>query len=198
MECAASAVLSALKNAENILEDSSNINDNKFLIFRARTARRWRIKLGFSYEYHKQNIYIDNYERQDLIEYRKNIFLKHWGKYAKRFVNFNEDGTRNLPLKLSSNNKPIVFITLDESTFHSNDGKHQQWVKNGKQKLRPKGRGKGIMVSGFLTPGGILRVPDLISDEELLNNSSWPKNTKGKPIGDAIEYIEFGKDIYLT
>jgi hypothetical protein len=36
---------------------------------------------------------------------------------------------------------------------------------NGEQKLRPKGRGNGIMGLGFLTPGGILRVPDHISDE---------------------------------
>jgi hypothetical protein len=34
------------------------------------------------------------------------------------------------------------------------------------------------MVLAFLTPGGILRVPDQISDEELLNNSSWLKNSE--------------------
>ncbi len=91
-----------------------------------------------------------------------------------------------------------MFITHDESTLNSNDGNDQQWVKNGEQKLRPKGRGKGIMVSGFLTPGGILRVPDDISDEELLNNSYWPKNSEGKPIWEAIEYLEYGKDNYWT
>jgi hypothetical protein len=33
-----------------------------------------------------------------------------------------------------------------------------------------------------LAPGGILRVPDQISDEEVLNNSLWPKSSDGKPI----------------
>ncbi|KAN0067115.1 hypothetical protein V8E54_014762 [Elaphomyces granulatus] len=54
------------------------------------------------------------------------------------------------------------------------DGKHRFWAKKGEQPLRPKGMGKGIMVSGFLTPGGILRVPDHVSDEELSSNPTWP------------------------
>ncbi len=95
----------------------------------------------------------------------------------------NEHGTWNLPLNISPNDKPIVFITHDESTVNSNDGKHQQWVKHGEQKLRPKGSGKGIMELGFLTPGGILHVPDHIFDEELLNNSTLPKIVRESPSG---------------
>ncbi len=71
-----------------------------------------------------------------------------------------------LPLNICPGDKPIVFITHDKSTFNANDDKHKYWAINGEQKLRPKGRGKGIMVLGFLTPGGILHVPDHISDEE--------------------------------
>jgi hypothetical protein len=166
------------------------------LIIRARTARRWLEKLGFSYENSKKDIYIYSHERQDVVDYLNNDFLKLLEKYSKRFLTFNEDGTWNLPLNISPGDKPIVFITHDESTFNANDGKRQFWLKNGEQKLRPKGRGKGIMVSGFLTPGGILRVPDHISDEELLNNSSWPRNNEGKPVREAIEYLEYGKDNY--
>jgi len=54
--------------------------------------------------------------------------------------------------------KPLVLVTHDESTFNANDGKRKMWMEDGKQPLRPKGKGKGIMVSGFLTPGGILTV----------------------------------------
>jgi hypothetical protein len=39
LERVASAILSALENAEKILENSSNINNNKSLIIRARTVR---------------------------------------------------------------------------------------------------------------------------------------------------------------
>ena len=41
-------------------------------------------------------------------------------------------------------------------------------MKKGHQPIRQKGKGDGVMVSGFLTPGGLLKVPDHISDEELL------------------------------
>ncbi len=47
MERAASAVFSALENAEKILEDLSNIYNNKILAIRARSARRWLNKLDF-------------------------------------------------------------------------------------------------------------------------------------------------------
>ncbi len=43
------------------------------------------------------------------------------------------------------------------------------------------------MVSGFDTSVGILRVSDHISDEELLNTSSWPRNNQGKPGREASE-----------
>ena len=50
---------------------------------------------------------------------------------------------------------PLVFITHDESTFNANDGKRKIWKEEGKNPLRSKARRKGIMVSGFLTPGGV-------------------------------------------
>ena len=94
--------------------------------------------------------------------------------------------------------KPLVLITHDESTFNANDGKRRLWAESGKQPLRPKSKGKGIMVSGFLTPGGILRIPDTISDAELLADSSWPKDEAGNPEREAIRYLEYGKDNYWT
>ncbi len=41
-------------------------------------------------------------------------------------------------------------------------------MENGKQPLRPKGRGKRIIASEFLTPDGQLKVPDSVPDEEPL------------------------------
>jgi hypothetical protein len=56
----------------------------------------------------------------------------------------------------------LVLVTHDESTFNANDGKRRLWIEKDKQPLRAKSRGKGIMVSGFLTPGVILKIPDHI------------------------------------
>lgn len=51
------------------------------------------------------------------------------------------------------------------------------------------------MVSGFLTPGGRLRVPDTIPDSELLKDSMWVL-VDDKPIRDAMWLLEYGKDNY--
>lgn len=64
---------------------------------------------------------------------------------------------------------PAPFaVSHDESTFDANDRKRQLWMKDGKQPLRPKAQGKGLMVSDFPAPGGKLIVPDMITDVELV------------------------------
>ena len=52
------------------------------------------------------------------------------------------------------------MIVHDESTFNANDGPSKIWIKDDHIPLRKKTRGKGIMVSDFLTPGGRLQVPE--------------------------------------
>ena len=56
------------------------------------------------------------------------------------------------------------------------------WIENGKQLLRPKGQGKGIMVSDFIHPGGRLRVPDHADLEALGLSGNF-----------ATEYLEYGR-----
>lgn len=97
---------------------------------------------------------------------------------------------------LQDGEQPLVLVTHDESTFNANDGKRHIWMEKGKTPLRPKGRGKGIMVSEFLTPGGRLHVPDSISDVELLQDSGWPLDENGKPRRYCTEFLEYGKDNY--
>ena len=116
--------------------------------------------------------YFDGHEREDVVYYRNEVFLPQWRQHQRRFVVFGVDGSWKPPSGLLEGEKPLVFITHDESTFNSNDGK-QGWMIQGRQPLEPKGKGKGIMVSGFLTPGGRLRVPDHIPDSELLQDPQW-------------------------
>ena len=140
---------------------------------------------------------MDGHERADVIEYRNHVFLPRWQQYLPRMVTFLENGSWSIPDTLPAGEKPLVLITHDESTFNANDGKRQLWVKDRKQPLRPKSRGKGIMVSGFLTPGSRLRVPDSISNAELMRNPSWPMKN-GIPLRDSFEFLEYGKDNYWT
>jgi len=135
---------------------------------RARTARNWLNKMGFINGEVRKGVFVDGHERKDVVDYRSNVFLLAWKDYERRMVVFSEDGTWKLPSSLRPGERPVVLVTHDESTFNTNDGKRRIWMKDGKQPIRPKGRGKGIMVSGFLTPGGRLRVPDSIPDSEPL------------------------------
>ena len=103
-----------------------------------------------------------------------------------------------MPSDLQSGEKPLVLVTHEESTFNANDGKRRLWSQEGEQPVLPKGKGKGIMMSGFLTPGGILKVPAHISDAQLLADPTWVLNNEGVPVRQAIKYLEYAKDNYWT
>ena len=46
--------------------------------------------------------------------------------------------------------KSVVLLFHNESTFHSNEDQGWMWAEKGKQPIRPKGLGRGIMVSDFV------------------------------------------------
>lgn len=50
----------------------------------------------------------------------------------------------------------IEFITYDEFTFNSNNGRHYIWINEEHTPLRKNGRGQGLQVSDLLTPVGRL------------------------------------------
>ena len=55
-----------------------------------------------------------------------------------------------------------MLVTHDEAMFNANDARSYGWPKDNQVPLRPKVRGKGIMVSAFLTRGGTLAVPESV------------------------------------
>ena len=153
--------------------------------------------MGFSYHEVKKGVFVDGHERKDVIKYRNDVFLKAWKEASRRFVDF-QDGSWEMPRNLQPEEKPLILVTHDESTFNANDGKRRLWTQGGEQPLRPKGKGKGIMVSGFLTPGGILEVPSHVSNAQLLEDPTWLRNDEGVPIRQALQYLEYGRDNYWT
>jgi hypothetical protein len=191
---AVAAINESFQDAAHSSASSSPLLPNSSRRIRARTARRWLKKMGFTYKDAKKDVYFDGHEREDVVKYRNEVFLKIWQESSRRFVIFKEDGSWEKPPGRQPGEKPLVLVTHDESTFNANDGKRRLWLKNGEQPLRPKGKGKGIMVSGFLTPGGILRVPDHVLDADLLTNPKWPRDDKGKPVREAVEYLEYGRE----
>ena len=45
---------------------------------RARTARRWLKKKGFSYGEVQKSVYIDRHKWEDVMAYRRDVFLRLW------------------------------------------------------------------------------------------------------------------------
>jgi ATPase subunit of ABC transporter with duplicated ATPase domains len=46
--------------------------------------------------------------------------------------------------------KPLIFVTHDESIIHAFDGQGRQWLPAGEQPLRKKGASLALHVSDFL------------------------------------------------
>jgi hypothetical protein len=178
-----------MTGSTEVPENTSSRVDSRFSgKIRCRTARRWLEKLGLSWQKVQKGIYVDGHERSDVTQYRQEVFLPAFERIRPFLVTWDEEGQMIMPQNLPPGQKPLVIVTHDESTFNANDGKRQLWIENGKQPLRPKGRGKGLMVSDFLTPGGRLAVPDAIPEAEL--------SARGLPRRYASEYFIYGKDKY--
>ena len=129
-------------------------------------ARRWLKSMGYSWRTVRKNVYVDGHEREDVVEHRKK-FLQTFKDLEPRIAKWDENGELIGGPSPPGGGRWLVIVTHDESTFQVNDGRRQMWLLKDNDPLRPKGVGKGIMVSEFLTPLGRLQVPCSVSDEEL-------------------------------
>ena len=176
----------------------------------ARTAREWLNKMGYRWKSIKKGIYIDGHEREDVVEYRGK-FLDMWydmQPYVREWEEVKEEvegevrltGLRKKEKAAVKDGKfgdvkEIILVTHDESTFSANDGRRSCWVKGGENPLRPKGKGRGIMVSEFLTEIGRLRVRDEVGEDELLKEGLERDATIYFEYGDKGEGYWKGEDI---
>ena len=99
-----------------------------------------------------EGVYVDDHEREDVRDYPQKVFIAQCYGSQPRLVRFDESGAWWIPDTLPPGEKPLILVTHDESTFNATDAKRQLWIFNAKPPLRPKSNGKGIIVSGFLTP----------------------------------------------
>ena len=174
---------------ENSVESS---NRSEMTVIKPRTARIWLNKLGYQYTYIKKGVFLDGHERPDVVEYRAQ-FLKKVEALGPYLVKFRDDGSMKEKVYPSDcavngpNKRPVILITYDESIFSANDGRHQAWLKKDDAFLRPKRKGKGIIVSDFLLPWKRLNLLHLQSHErEALIASGIPEK--------AAEIFEYGQE----
>ena len=135
----------------------------------ARTACRWLHKLGFRPSSTTKGVYIDWHERNDVVKYR-DLYLKRMSVLHTTHAPppFCEDEMSAVPL-VGPQRRNLVLIFHDESTYHSNEDQGRMWAEKGHQPIRPKGLGRGIMVSDFVDEyNGLLSLTDEEFEQGLL------------------------------
>ena len=124
-------------------------------------------RLGFQFKTFRQGIqYTDSHEREDVVKYRKTYlnkmtFLESTHKPPPTC----DDGIPSWHSGKETAARKVVFIYHDKTIFFTNDAPSQGWHDDmGSRQLRPKGRGKGLMISDFVEEyNGFLS----LTDEEL-------------------------------
>lgn len=172
-----------------------NLEGNKNLVtIRSQTARKWLNELGYKYCHVGKNVFIDEYERTDMIEDRKH-FLKVMEELELYFVKFDKTSQMILKIYLSDcevgrdKRRLVIVMTNHEYTFLSNDGPCFGWQKDRDTFLQHKSKGQGIMVSEFLHAFGQLNLFFLskLSIQDFVEKHRLIKI-------EAVEIFEFGKN----
>ena len=75
----------------------------------------------------RKGVYMDGYERPDVVEYQKNDFLPLMALHEKNMVQWLANGTEHIDLKLGPGDKRVIAVFQDESAFHVNEYKAEAW-----------------------------------------------------------------------
>ncbi|KAG0130835.1 hypothetical protein HOY82DRAFT_608717 [Tuber indicum] len=94
-----------------------------------RTGSRWLSKLGFKWKEVRKGVYKDGHEREDVIQYRKEVFILFLKDLSSHLMLWDED-LNPKPTKelVTGAEQPVIIVTQDECTFNSNDGKRFIWT----------------------------------------------------------------------
>ena len=120
----------------------------------------WMSKHGLIFDKSKAK-YVDGHDRPDVVEYRR-LYLERKARYDK-YIIYRMPGPAEIEQfeKLPLLEKPIIYISQDESTYYCNDRIRTNWkfAASNSSKCKAKSAGHSIMVSGFFDPvsGGCIR-----------------------------------------
>ncbi|KAI9057198.1 hypothetical protein FKP32DRAFT_1615362 [Trametes sanguinea] len=132
------------------------------------TAHGWMYELGYRWQKTPNGQYVDGHEREDVVQYRQDVYLPALNTLRPRLRQYTEDGAEVAQPPLSTADSSLSPRRLarifwqDESTFFANDRRVVRWV-HGKEKPVPRAKGEGVslMVSDFFSAeDGWLRTAD--------------------------------------
>ncbi|KIO30087.1 hypothetical protein M407DRAFT_69583 [Tulasnella calospora MUT 4182] len=146
------------------------------------TARRWMHEMAYRYGRERNGQYVDGHEREDVVEYQKNVFLKRWDEFESRMLLHDGEGKVVQVPKLPNfpHTLRVEQVAHDESTFYAHDQRKTRWIPEGESPIpAKKGEGISLMASDFCSPSlGWLRSPDGSREARLLfragkNRDGW-------------------------
>ncbi|KAA8906823.1 hypothetical protein FN846DRAFT_1013294 [Sphaerosporella brunnea] len=147
----------------------------------SRACRKWLSeKAGLKWQDSRKGLFEDGHEREDVVSYRQTVFLPTieslqpsfipWSAWYAAILDAEEYSAQDPVTITPTAEHDIIPVYQNECTYNANDGRHQIWCSKTNQPLRKKGRGPGIMVSDFMTPGGPLKAPHRLHEQDL---SDW-------------------------
>lgn len=110
--------------------------------------------MQYRYKKTTAGMYVDGHEQEDVMAYRTQVFLPFWASIEDQMMKWDNENTPVQPHLLNfPQQRRVVLITHDESTFYANDWRKTRWI-HVSEKAEPvrKGEGASIMVSDFCLP----------------------------------------------
>ncbi|KAI0029008.1 hypothetical protein K488DRAFT_57317 [Vararia minispora EC-137] len=144
-------------------------------IHKARVGETWArstlLSMGYRRKKHSKGVYFDGHERADVKKRRVEFLNEIEGVKRFRATYDGPEMSETLPI-LGDGEQEHIFIYQDEAAFHANDAQNvNYWLKEGQQVLKKKGRGRLIMVSGYICERfGNLALPENM----VANNAKLP------------------------
>ena len=91
--------------------------------------------------------YVDGHEREDVVAYRKQVFIPKWKEIMNRMAVWDKDMKEHLP---SGEGKRVIAWFHDESVFYAHDRQKKGWYhKDASAKPYAKGEGASLMIADF-------------------------------------------------
>jgi hypothetical protein len=118
-------------------------------------------KMGYHWKREPKGMYSDGHEREDVVNYRQNVFLPRWRDFESRSRWYNSTQTEeqiDVDAKMRAfmssalDARVVVIWRHDESTFYCHDRRDLRWVhKSERAKIKAKGQGASQMVGDFVS-----------------------------------------------
>ncbi|KAG2348635.1 hypothetical protein BDR05DRAFT_973668 [Suillus weaverae] len=138
-----------------------------------RTAHRWMSRLGYHWKREPQGQYTDGHEREDVVLYRNNCYMRKWKI---------EDITIEDLSEVKSPGRCTVMWFHDKSTFYASDQRKMCWVHDSESSVpQQKGEGASLMVADFVSA-----------------DYGWLRSRDGKESARVLFKAGRARDVYFT